>query len=109
LAENENGTERSGTADDAEVLYAIETTLRHCHQDDERVDNAAALATLRSMVRNDPPTTMPHAWIFAQLVEARTGLHDVTGDTWNRCVLAVMDSVRSGAPRFTIGLAPVGN
>jgi hypothetical protein len=73
-------------------LYAIETALLHCHQDDARVDDAVALATLNSMVRHDPPMTMPHAWVFAELMDARAALADLTLATWNECLKAIMDA-----------------
>jgi hypothetical protein len=42
--------------------------------------------------------TMPQAWIFAQLVEARASLHDVTRETWNQCLLSIMETVRRLSP-----------
>jgi hypothetical protein len=72
--------------------------LIRCHQDDERIDDAVAMSALKSMLRSDPPTSMPQAWLFAELADARSALPELTRETWNECLLFAINAMGRRSP-----------
>lgn len=77
-----------------DVLYAIESAIVNCAIEDRRIDDAVTLAVIRRVILQDPPTTLPHAWLYAELAAARGRCGNLVDSDWNDCLRVVMDSVR---------------
>ena len=75
-----------------EVLCAIESALVRCFMDDDRVDDAVVLTCLRSVILEDPPQSMPHAWIYSELMQAFVQC-GANAEIFYECLRVVMDSV----------------
>lgn len=79
------------------VLLSIESTIINCYWEDSRIDDATVLFVLKSLILEDPPLLLPHAWLYSELVTARSAFLDSSRDiddvTWNECLRLVLTSV----------------
>ena len=87
------GKMRQHSQNNIEVLFAIESALVVCFLEDDRVDDAVVLASMRSVVLEDPPASMPHAWIYSELIQASLQC-GAEAEVFSECLRMIMDSVR---------------
>ncbi len=82
-----------------DVLLTIEGTFVRCWSQDDRIDDAVVWSVLRWMILEDPPSIMPHAWLFSELLLAREAGREVDAETWTECLRVVKDSVERHSTR----------
>ena len=82
-----------------DVLFTIEGTCTRCAMEDQRIDDAVVWSVLRDLILEDPPSTLPHAWLYSEILAARELGRDIDEETWNECLRIVRDSVERHSDR----------
>src|SRR6187397_667584 len=54
-----------------DVLFTIEGTCTRCAVEDHRIDDAVVWSVLRALILEDPPSILPHAWLYSEILAAR--------------------------------------
>ena len=76
-----------------DVLFSIEGTCTRCAAEDQRIDDSIVWSVLHALILEDPPSTLPHAWLYSEILAARELGRDIDEETWNECLRMVRDSV----------------
>jgi hypothetical protein len=82
-----------------DVLFNIESTCARCAAEDQRIDDAVVWSVLQSLVVEDPPSTLPHAWLYSEILAARELGRDIDEEIWSECLRMVRDSVERHSNR----------
>src|SRR4051794_35776099 len=82
------------TGHHADVLYAIETTLVDCWQENEATDDRWIHLGLVSAMRDDPPDHPTPYVVYSRLKKVRSRRDDIDSELWLDALRVVDQSVR---------------